>query len=382
MRIGLEHVGKTYANGTPAVWDLTFEVADGELVTLVGPSGCGKTTTLRMIAGLESATEGSIRLGQRVVDRIAPRDRNVAMVFQNPALYPHMSVYRNLGFPLRLRGFSRAETEDKIRHTAALLGIAHLLDRRPGQLSGGERQRVALGRAMVRDPACFLFDEPLSSLDAALRTEMRGELQRLHQELQTATLHVTHDQEEAMALGSRVIVMRDGRLEQIGRPLEIYEHPANRFVASFFGSPAMNFVEGVLRAANGGLWFETPGWQLPLPASLAGRLARRVDAPVVLGIRPEDILEAPSCDKCAGLVKAEVVTVERLGDKAHVRLSIPGGVPLVANLSPRTVLAPGDRARLEIVPERMHFFEPDDATGRPGVSLCSPQPATAALPRR
>ena len=256
MSIVLEHLEKRFAGGCHAVCDLSLEIADGELFTLVGPSGCGKTTTLRMIAGLEQPSGGRVMLDGRAIDNLTPKDRNLAMVFQNGALYPHLSVAENLAFPLRLRRAPAAEIAAQVRRAAALLGITRLLDRRPGQLSGGERQRVALGRAMVRQPACFLFDEPLSSLDPHLRAEMRLELRRLHDELRTTSLYVTHDQEEALTLGHRVAVIERGRLQQVGPPLEVYRHPANRFVAAFLGHPPMSFLDGTLIESAGQLWLD------------------------------------------------------------------------------------------------------------------------------
>ncbi|MFH1922425.1 MAG: ABC transporter ATP-binding protein, partial [Planctomycetota bacterium] len=261
-RVRLEHVGKVYPNGFEAIRDFDLDVTDGELLVLVGPSGCGKTSTLRMIAGLEQVTRGTISIGPRVVNDVPPKDRDVAMVFQSHALYPHMTARRNMAFSLKLRKAPRADLDRAVRQAAAMLDIGHLLERKPGQLSGGERQRVALGRAIVRKPACFLLDEPLSSLDARLRVEMRSELKRLHRRLGTTTLHVTHDQEEALALGDRVAIVREGRLQQIGTPREVYRHPVNRFVGGFLGSAPMNFLEGTITEHDGRLSFDEAGRRL------------------------------------------------------------------------------------------------------------------------
>ncbi len=244
--VELKHVDKVYEGGVKAVIDFSLDIKDEEFIVLVGPSGCGKLTTLRMIAGLEDVSAGTISIGGRVVNDVPPKDRDIAMVFQSYALYPHMSVYENMAFGLMMRGIAKAAIDEKVRKAAAILGIAHLLDRRPKQLSGGQRQRVALGRAIVRDPKCFLFDEPLSNLDAKLRVEMRAELKRLHLSLQSTTVYVTHDQEEAITLGDRLVVMKDGVVQQCADALQIYKHPANRFVAGFLGSPPMNFIEGQL----------------------------------------------------------------------------------------------------------------------------------------
>src|SRR5688572_27441616 len=258
-KVVLTHLNKKYDENTHAVKDVNLEIADREFVVLVGPSGCGKTTTLRMVAGLEEITSGEIRIDERVVNDLPPMDRDIAMVFQNYALYPHMSVYDNMAFGLKMRKFGRDEIEKRVRHAADILGIQPLLARRPRQLSGGQRQRVALGRAIVRNPRVFLFDEPLSNLDAKLRVQMRVELKRLHERLDTTAIYVTHDQVEAMTLGDRVVVMKDGLVQQVGEPLELYGKPANRFVAGFIGSPAMNFVEVAINGPGDALWAEAEG---------------------------------------------------------------------------------------------------------------------------
>src|SRR5437660_4982123 len=260
-RVQLKELNKKF-DGTHAVKNVNLEIRDHEFVVLVGPSGCGKTTTLRMVAGLEDITSGEVSIDGKVVNNLAPMDRDIAMVFQNYALYPHMSVYDNMAFGLRMRKFDKPEIDRRVRHAADVLGIQPLLERRPRQLSGGQRQRVALGRAIVRNPRVFLFDEPLSNLPAALRVQMRVELKRLHDRLETTAIYVTHDQVEAMTLGDRVVVMRDGMVQQEGAPLELYQHPANRFVAGFIGSPAMNLIAVSISAAGEALWAEAPALRL------------------------------------------------------------------------------------------------------------------------
>jgi multiple sugar transport system ATP-binding protein len=294
--VALEHVTKHYAPGTAALDDFTLTITDGELVVLVGPSGCGKTTTLRLSAGLETLTAGTIRIGGNVVNDLPPRRRDVAFVFQRPTLYPHLSVADNLAFGVRMRQghwhpFRRRDRDldTRVRDTADLLGLADLLDRRPGQLSGGQQQRVALGRALVRRPALFLLDEPLSNLDPTLRHEMRRELHLLQRRLRATMLYVTHDQVEAMTLGDRVVVLDGGRVQQVGPPLELYRRPANRFVAGFLGWPSMNFLDGRLRREAGELVFATGGWEIPLPRETFGPDVTYNGGDVIAGIRPEHV---------------------------------------------------------------------------------------------
>src|SRR5689334_21320485 len=270
-QVKLRDLNKKF-DGTHAVKDVNLEIRDREFVVLVGPSGCGKTTTLRMVAGLEEISSGEISIDGKVVNNLAPMDRDIAMVFQNYALYPHMSVYQNMAFGLRMRKFERPEIDRRVKQAAEVLGIQPLLDRRPRQLSGGQRQRVALGRAIVRNPRVFLFDEPLSNLDAALRVQMRVELKRLHERLETTAVYVTHDQVEAMTLGDRVVVMRDGTVQQEGAPLHLYDRPANRFVAGFIGSPAMNFVEVAISGSGEALWAEAAGLRIRVPQEMSTRV--------------------------------------------------------------------------------------------------------------
>ncbi|OHB81222.1 MAG: hypothetical protein A2V98_00545 [Planctomycetes bacterium RBG_16_64_12] len=370
-RVVLKHVGKVFANGFEAIVDFDLDVADGELLVLVGPSGCGKTTTLRMIAGLERVTRGTIVIGSKVVNDVAPKDRDVAMVFQNHALYPQMTAYQNMAFALALRRVPRAERDPAVRRAAAMLSIGHLLERKPRQLSGGERQRVAVGRAIVRRPACFLLDEPLSGLDARLRVQMRSELKRLHRQLQTTTVYVTHDQEEALTLGDRVVVIREGRVQQVGTPREVYRHPANRFVAGFLGAAPMNFLEGTITEQDGRLWFDQRGRRLAVPAWAAEDLRRKVGGTVVLGVRPEVVRLRPIEGQQDNTLDVRVEGVEPLGDRIDVHLSADNHPSIVARLDGRDPFDPATVRRAYVDLDRVHFFEPDDSpSGRSGANLC------------
>src|SRR5471030_1881705 len=287
-QVVLKGINKFY-DSVHAVKDVNLQIRDKEFVVFVGPSGCGKTTTLRMIAGLEAISSGQISIDGNVINELAPMDRDIAMVFQNYAPYPHMSVYDNMAFGLKMRKFEKPEIDKRVRDAADILGIGELLTRKPRHLSGGQRQRVALGRAIVRHPRVFLFDEPLSNLDAKLRVQMRVELKKLHLRLGTTAVYVTHDQVEAMTLGDRVVVMKDGWVQQIGEPLELYNEPANRFVAGFIGSPAMNFADIAVSEADGALWAGNDGMRIKMPGPLKQRLGRYVGKPLTLGIRPEDL---------------------------------------------------------------------------------------------
>jgi ABC-type sugar transport system ATPase subunit len=341
-QVVLKNLDKIFSNGVYAVRDLTLEIADGELVVLVGPSGCGKTTTLRMIAGLETPTRGEIYIGDRMMNDVAPGKRDVAMVFQGYALYPHMSVFQNMAFGLKLRRTPRAEIAKRVRQAAEILSIEPLLERRPGELSGGERQRVALGRAIVREPKVFLFDEPLSNLDAKLRVEMRAEIARLHQRLKSTIVYVTHDQSEAMTLGERIVLMDRGAIQQAGPPLEIYRRPANRFVASFIGSPAMNFFDGQVR--DGVFRLDTQ--------ALATVGSGIPDGPAVLGVRPHDLLIAASGDPFATVTIDMVV---QLGHEAFAHFSISGREHIV-QLPAESQVQRGQRLALSIRPAASHLF--------------------------
>jgi len=336
---------------TPVIHGVSIAIGDGEFVVLVGPSGCGKSTLLRMIAGLENITAGEIRIGGRLVNNLPPKERDVAMVFQNYALYPHMTVAANMGFSLKLRGAPRAQIDARVRRAAETLGLQELLARYPRQLSGGQRQRVAMGRAIVRDPQVFLFDEPLSNLDAKLRVAMRTEIKELHQRLKTTIVYVTHDQIEAMTMADRIVVMHDGLVEQIGAPLELYDRPDNMFVAGFIGSPAMNFLAGNLKA-NGSLEFVGPSQvRLPVaaaPAAVEGR-------PVIYGIRPEHFLIA---DDGAEVV---VQVVEPTGSELQVVTKL-GEQDIITIFRERHNFKPGDRIRLKPDPRLVHLF--DAATGK------------------
>jgi multiple sugar transport system ATP-binding protein len=356
--VSFERVTKVFDGGEVAVKELSLGIRDGEFMVLVGPSGSGKSTALRMVAGLEEATAGTIRIGERIVNDVAPRDRDIAMVFQNYALYPHMSVRENIGFPLRLHRIRRREAKTRVGEAADLLGIGELLDRRPRQLSGGQRQRVAMGRSIVREPRAFLMDEPLSNLDAKLRVEMRAYIARLHQQLGTTTLYVTHDQTEALTMADRVAVMRDGRVEQVDLPQAIYERPANVFVAGFIGSPAMNLVPSRLEAANGSLYASLGEHKLRLPdrpLRWAG-LGRYVGREVVLGLRPEALNDAGTAD---ATIEIDVALAEPLGAETIVHFDAEGAEGLKARLDGRSRVSAGERIRLAVDLERLHFFDPE-----------------------
>ena len=349
----LDRVRKVYPQGGHvAIEEASFTIADGERLVLVGPSGCGKSTLLRMIAGLEAITSGTLRIGGRVVNDLPPKDRDIAMVFQSYALYPHMSVARNLGFALELRGMPRAEIDKRVREAADVLELGALLERKPAQLSGGQRQRVALGRAMVRQSQVFLLDEPLSNLDAKLRAGMRAEIARLHARLGTTMIYVTHDQIEAMTLGQRIVVLKDGRIQQIDTPMALYERPANLFVATFLGSPAMNVVGGRLRRADGLLLDAGEGVHLRLDG--ASVPDAWLDREVAVGIRPEHLLPA---EGAALALSPWVETVEPVGSEVFVNLRL-GDRPLVARLPPDHIPREGETLPLALRADRLHFFDP------------------------
>jgi multiple sugar transport system ATP-binding protein len=355
-QVVLEKLCKAFG-GVDAVKDASLIVEDREFMVLVGPSGCGKSTTLRMIAGLEEVTSGKILIGDRLVNDLPPRDRDIAMVFQNYALYPHMTVFDNMAFGLKMRKFARSEIEQRVREAAEVLGILDLLQRKPRQLSGGQRQRVALGRAIVRHPQVFLFDEPLSNLDAQLRVQMRMELKRLHERLESTAIYVTHDQVEAMTLGDRVVVMKDGNIQQIGEPLEVYSHPRNKFVAGFIGSPAMNFIDASIAESEGDLCVQIAGTRASAPAYLSSRLARYNGQKVILGIRPEDLHEAASADAGQLSFETMVEVVEPLGSEILLDVRL-GEQLLVARADSNCCAKRHETIRLACVPERIHFFDP------------------------
>jgi multiple sugar transport system ATP-binding protein len=392
--IGLEDVGKVYPDGTRAVSDMDLDIRDGEFMVLVGPSGCGKTTALRMVAGLEEISEGTIRIGDLVVNDLPARDRDIAMVFQNYALYPHMSVYDNMAFGLKLRKVSKDEIDRRVRQAAGILGLEDFLNRRPRALSGGQRQRVAMGRAIVREPQAFLMDEPLSNLDAKLRVQMRSEIAKIQRDLGTTTIYVTHDQVEAMTMGDRVAVMRKGLLQQVDPPQVLYDHPLNLFVAGFIGSPAMNMVEGSLAKSDGAMFVEFGGFRLRVDDQV---LQARPALPsfegktVVVGVRPESMEDASLFPGAPAdrRIQALVDLREALGSQIVIHFTVDAPIVLtedtkelardvgaeeledlatrareaksrfVAQLDPRTRVREGDRIELLVDTVRFHFFDPD-----------------------
>jgi multiple sugar transport system ATP-binding protein len=358
-RVMLKDVDKTYPNGFRAVSGFNLDIADKEFVVFVGPSGCGKSTTLRCVAGLEEITGGTIHIGERLVNDVPPKDRDIAMVFQNYALYPHMTVFENMAFGLKLRKVSKDVISQKVEKAAKILGIEKMLDRKPKTLSGGQRQRVAVGRAIVRDPKCFLFDEPLSNLDAKLRVEMRAEIKRIHMDLKSTTIYVTHDQEEAMTLGDRVVVMRDGLIQQCGAPLEVYHRPANRFVAGFVGTPPMNFLEGTIASDGGRLWFEEGTGRIVVPDWAKDALSGKVGSRVVLGVRPQAISDKPhgSVGMKDNVLEMKIGVIEFLGDKMDVYVSTANHSHVIAHIDAHRGLVPGETRPMHFDLSRMHFFE-------------------------
>ena len=355
--ISVQAVGKRFGR-TEAVRNVGFDIRDGEFAVFVGPSGCGKSTLLRLIAGLEEVSGGAIAFdGQDVTER-APAERGVAMVFQSYALYPHMSVYDNMAFGLKLAKTGQRRMDERVRDTARILQIDHLLDRKPRELSGGQRQRVAIGRAIVRQPRVFLFDEPLSNLDAALRVQMRIELKRLHRDLGTTMIYVTHDQVEAMTLADRIVVLNAGAVEQIGTPLELYHHPRNLFVAGFIGSPKMSFLAGTLTACDAGQVTLDLGTRRPVVAAVAGPTHLRPGAQITLGLRPEHLL-ATSAN--AAQLEGEVIALEHLGSETHVHLACGHDAPLVLKAAGETAIALGQRVSIAVPPHACYLF---DETGR------------------
>lgn len=356
--IFLEHIQKIYPGNVEVIHDLNLEIKDQEFIILVGPSGCGKSTTLRMIAGLEEISGGELRIGEKIVNDVAPKDRDIAMVFQNYALYPHMTVYKNLAFGLQLRKVNKAEIDRKVRETAKILDIEHLLERKPKALSGGQRQRVALGRAMVRDPAVFLLDEPLSNLDAKLRTQMRTEITKLHKRLQTTFVYVTHDQTEAMTMGDRIVVMKDGVIQQVDTPQNLYDTPCNMFVAGFIGSPQMNFVNAQMEEKNGQLFAKFASYSAPLSDRVA--LKNYVGKPIVLGIRPEDMHtedDLPECGNCC-MVDLQVELAELMGAEIYLYGALHGSKMTVRTPSKAGVRS-GDTVRLALDCDKLHLFDPE-----------------------
>jgi len=361
--ISLQNVTKVFDRRITAIRDLSLEVRDGEFMVLVGPSGCGKTTTLSLIAGLDSPTSGEIRIADRVVTHLPPRQRDVAMVFQDGALYPHMSVHENLAFALRMRGMPGSEVERRVQVAGQMLGITDLMGRRPASLSGGQRQRVALGRAIVREPAAFLLDEPLTGLDAGLRLAMRREIKSLQQRLRVTTLYVTHEQSEAMALGERMCVLRDGRMQQVGRPDEVYAMPANRFVAGFFGTPSMNFFTGCIQSREGGAVVDLRGQTLRVPARLSACLRDYPKETIVTGVRPHDLSLESFAGRTSDVLHGKVVQTEPLGAQTHVHVVLACGQSCIVTGPPRTPFNVGDDVTVYVHPDGVQLFE-DDETGR------------------
>ncbi|MBC8415817.1 MAG: sn-glycerol-3-phosphate ABC transporter ATP-binding protein UgpC [Candidatus Cloacimonetes bacterium] len=351
-KVILRNVNKIYENNIHVVKDNNLEIKDKEFMVLVGPSGCGKSTTLRMIAGLEEITSGEILIGDKVVNNIQPKDRDIAMVFQNYALYPHMSVYQNLSYGLRLRKFPKSEIERRVNEVAGILGLTELLNRKPRALSGGQRQRVAVGRAIIRNPKVFLFDEPLSNLDAKLRVQMRAELSKLHKRLDTTIIYVTHDQVEAMTMGDRITVLNDGLIQQVDTPLNLYDHPKNLFVAGFIGSPSMNFIDGKIEEENG-LHFITTGIKIPVPPQHVNKIKKYLGKKVILGIRPENLYL-----KKEGDIETTIEVIEPMGNEIILYCAIEE-IKFIVRIDVREHFKPGDIARMAVKKDYFHFFDPE-----------------------
>ncbi|RME57345.1 MAG: ABC transporter ATP-binding protein [Caldilineae bacterium] len=354
-----DHVYKRFGD-VIAVNDLTVHIEDKEFLVFVGPSGCGKTTSLRLLAGLEEITEGQIMIGDRIVNDVPPKDRDIAMVFQSYALYPHMSVYDNMAFGLKLRKTPKDEIERRVREAAGILGIEHLLDRKPKQLSGGQRQRVAVGRAIVREPAVFLFDEPLSNLDAKLRVQTRAEISKLHMRLATTFIYVTHDQVEAMTMASRIAVMKDGVLQQIDSPQQLYDHPANVFVGGFIGSPSMNFFDATLVESDGKMEVNAGGFRLEVPADKANEWRPHVGKEVIFGIRPEDMhaKEYTPPGILESDMTAKVDVTELMGNEIFLYLLTKDNKQFIARVDPRVRVSTGDEITLAVNMANAHIFDP------------------------
>ena len=359
-KVSINNVSKIYDGGVKAVHSINLEIKDKEFMVLVGPSGCGKSTTLRMIAGLEEISDGEILIGDRVVNDVPPKDRDIAMVFQNYALYPHKTVYDNLAFGLKLRGFPKADIDKRVKEAADILGIHDYLDRKPKALSGGQRQRVAVGRCIVRKPAVFLFDEPLSNLDAKMRVQMRAEISKLHHKLATTMIYVTHDQIEAMTMGDRICVMKDGVIQQCDTPRNIYDNPANVFVAGFIGTPPMNTIKGRLEEENGQYRFKTDTLNICVPESWKKQLESYVGKNIIFGIRPEDIgSELAKQDPNAPTIEAVVDVREYMGAETYLYLDIGSGVNIIARVSAHQEFAMGEKLTLPLSMIKAHMFDPE-----------------------
>ena len=358
--LSLKNICKVYPNGFEAVKDFNLEIKDQEFIIFVGPSGCGKSTTLRMIAGLEDISSGELKIGDRVVNDVEPKDRDIAMVFQNYALYPHMSVYDNMAFGLKLRKVPKDEIDKMVKEAAKVLDLTPLLDRKPKALSGGQRQRVAMGRAIVHNPKVFLMDEPLSNLDAKLRVQMRIEIAKLHQRLGTTIIYVTHDQTEAMTLGDRIVVMKDGVIQQVDTPQHLYDMPCNMFVAGFIGSPQMNFINAVLSKNGGKYTLDFDKYHIPVPESKVNAdLDNYVGKEVVLGIRPEHVHDEPEeIAKAECLLKANVDVTELMGAEIYLYVNI-NGTPITARVEPTSTANPGDDIEIAFDLSKIHIFDKD-----------------------
>jgi len=357
-RVVLKNVVKKYGGNVTAVKGANIVCEDKEFLILVGPSGCGKTTTLRMVAGLEEITSGELYIDDKLVNDIPPKDRDIAMVFQNYALYPHMTVYENMAFGLKLRKYPKAEIKQRVEEAADILSIKHLLNRKPKQLSGGERQRVAVGRAIVRKPKVFLFDEPLSNLDAKLRVQMRAELSKLHTRLQATMIYVTHDQLEAMTMGDKIVVMKGGEIQQIADPKTLYDKPLNKFVAGFLGSPSMNFIEGTIESKKGGLYFNEENFEVRLPDDMAEKMKGKAGEEIIMGIRPEDIYDkvyAPNASSDNTLT-ATVEVVEGLGSESLIYLTT-GKTPFIAKMDADAEVEVNQEVELVFDMNKAHFFD-------------------------
>ena len=356
--VTVSEVSKVYEGGVLAVNRLSLTVNDREFMVLVGPSGCGKSTMLRMIAGLEDVSDGTIRIGDRVVNNVPPKDRDIAMVFQNYALYPHMTVYENLAFGLKLRKIPKADIERRVRETAEILGLNGYLDRKPKALSGGQRQRVAVGRAIVRKPAVFLFDEPLSNLDAKMRVQMRAEISKLHTRLEATMIYVTHDQAEAMTMGDRICVMKDGVIQQVDTPMNIYDNPANLFVAGFIGTPPMNLIRGELQEHDGGFSFRAGNICIPLPPDWIETVKDYAGKTVVYGIRPEDI-GSDQAEKSGSVARlhAKVEVREPMGAETYLYLDVGTGASCIARVDAHRAVNVGDELDLALYGKRAHLFD-------------------------
>ena len=360
--LSLRHIYKKYPGGVTAVSDFNLEIKDKEFIVFVGPSGCGKTTTLRMIAGLEEITEGELFIGDRLVNDVAPKDRKIAMVFQNYALYPHMSVFDNMAFGLKLNKTPKEEIKRRVEEAARILDITHLLDRKPKALSGGQKQRVALGRAIVRNPMVFLLDEPLSNLDAKLRATMRTELTKLHKRVETTFIYVTHDQVEAMTMATRIVVMKDGLIQQVDTPQNLYDTPVNIFVAGFIGTPQMNFINGMLKQKDGDLYFEFDGNSLKLPKEKnVPEIKEYIGKEVIAGLRPECIHDAPMQlaafpDSC---IEVDVDVTELMGAEIYLYLNSGEETRMIARVSSRSTSRAGDHIKVAFDVSRIHIFDKD-----------------------